>query len=314
MCMPERCSDGEHPWREPVYRPGDFRRQDENDDSEFYARDRMVSHLDRTALGTVERLIGSLVVEDEPHILDLMASWDSHLPECLKPARVSGLGLNQNELRQNPALNEYALHDLNAEPRLPYADASFDAVLNTVSVDYLIDPVAVFKEAGRVLKPSGLLLVIFSNRYFPPKVTRIWQESNEIERVCLVEEWFKAAGLFGPVRSFVSKGLPRPADDKYADSEPTSDPIYAVFAERAGGEACRAPRPLPGCLVSEAEKATYERRLKDIDSNLECPHCGERLKKWAIPQTPFTEWEHEFMYVCMNDFCPLPASGLSGHG
>ena len=33
-----------------------------------------------------------------------MAGWDSHLPEDLRPARVAGLGLNENELRENAAL------------------------------------------------------------------------------------------------------------------------------------------------------------------------------------------------------------------
>ena len=27
------------------------------------------------------------------------------------------------------------------------------------------------------------------------------------------------------------------------------------------------------------------------------------MKKWAVPQNPFTEWENEFMYVCFNDDC-----------
>ena len=57
-----------------------FRREDEGEDTAFYAQPRMVSHLDTTSLNTVERLAAGLIVEDDPAVLDLMASVDSHLP------------------------------------------------------------------------------------------------------------------------------------------------------------------------------------------------------------------------------------------
>ena len=43
------------------------------------------------------------------------------------------------------------MQDLNADPRLPFADASFDAVVNCVSVDYLTRPVDVFRDVARVV-------------------------------------------------------------------------------------------------------------------------------------------------------------------
>ena len=51
---------------------GAFSRVDEHPDPNFYAAERMVSHLDSTALATVQGLIGSLVTEESPAILDLM--------------------------------------------------------------------------------------------------------------------------------------------------------------------------------------------------------------------------------------------------
>ncbi|CAN0543528.1 unnamed protein product, partial [Ectocarpus sp. 8 AP-2014] len=42
--------------------------------------------------------------------------------------------------------------DLNAEPRLPFEDATYDAVVCTVSVQYLQQPEAVFADVCRVLK------------------------------------------------------------------------------------------------------------------------------------------------------------------
>jgi SAM-dependent methyltransferase len=135
-----------------------FSRSDESDDSIFYATDRFVQHLDSLALKTVEKLIGDLVTEENPVILDLMSSWDSHIPSSLRPQRVVGLGLNGNELSKNPALTEWCLHDLNKNPILPFANDTFDVVLNVVSVDYMTKPFDVFREVNRILKKSGFSL------------------------------------------------------------------------------------------------------------------------------------------------------------
>ena len=47
-----------------------------------------------------------------------------------------------------------------------------------------------------------------------------------------------------------------------------------------------------------------EQRKREIKDTLCCPHCGEKLRKWAVPQNAFTEWPNDFFYVCMNDECP----------
>jgi hypothetical protein len=129
-----------------------FDREDDDDDAAFYQVDRFVPHLDRVARATVEKLIGALIVEERPAILDLMASWESHLPATLRPLRLAGLGLNQNEVE-------------------------------------------------------------------------------------------------------------------------------------------------------------VARRRQTIGGTLDCPYCGSRLKKWAVPQSPFTEYAAEFMYVCFDDRCPFLVSG-----
>jgi SAM-dependent methyltransferase len=40
-------------------------------------------------------------------------------------------------------------------------------------------PYEVFREAARILKPGGLLLVLYSNRMFPGKAVKVWKESVE---------------------------------------------------------------------------------------------------------------------------------------
>jgi SAM-dependent methyltransferase len=290
--------------------PEAFSRVDEGDDGLFYSRDRFVSHLDSQALETVESLIGTLIVEDNPVVLDLMAGWDSHIPETLHPDQVIGLGLNPNELKDNKALTRYVLQDLNQDPRLPFSDSMFDAVMNTVSVDYLTQPVRVFQEVGRVLKPGGLFLVIFSNRMFPQKAVKIWRQSSETERIMLVEDFFKCSGSFENPAVFISKGKPRPQGDKYASLGIPSDPVYAVYAERKGGDSNRKPRPSLNIIQKEnTDMKDLLAREKMVKATLNCPHCGETMKKWAVPQGPFTEWDNEFMYICFNDACPYLVRG-----
>ena len=288
-----------------------FSRLDEADDRLFYARDRFVSHLDQVALETVEKIIDTLVVEEAPVILDLMASWDSHIPLRLRSSRIVGLGLNENELKRNSVLCEFLIHDLNGVPRLPFAENTFDVVVNTVSVDYMTQPVQVFRDVGRILKPGGLFLVIFSNRMFPEKAVEIWRRSNEEERILLVEDFFREAGVFEKTALFVSKGKPRPENDKYADQGIPSDPIYALYAEKQGGDPSRKARPYVSLAYGDRlEEKDMEERKRRIKATLQCPHCGEKLKKWAVPDNPFeVTWDNEFMYICFNDRCPYYVRG-----
>jgi len=295
----------------PLDQAGAFDRMDDGDDLGFYARDRFVSHLDRTALDMVERIVGTLIVEAAPVILDLMAGWDSHVPAMLRPAEVVGLGLNENELQGNPALTRYVIHDLNQDPVLPFKDRTFDVVINTVSVDYMTRPVEVFEEVGRILKPGGLFLVIFSNRMFPGKAVRVWKESGEEERVLLVEELFDRAGRFERPEKYISLGKPRPQDDKYAGVLDLSDPVYAVYAERSGRSAAGRTRPeLAQGIDTAPGGPELECRKAEVGRTRCCPYCGERLKKWAVPDNPFSQtWDNEFMYICFNDQCPYYVRG-----
>ncbi|MCU0305731.1 MAG: class I SAM-dependent methyltransferase [Thermoanaerobaculales bacterium] len=290
--------------------PSAFSRDDESDDRLFYGTDRMVPHLDAEALGVVASIIGGLITEERPVILDLMASWDSHLGPSTAPARVVGLGLNRRELEANPALDEVVVHDLNAEPALPFADQTFDVVLNTVSIDYLTRPAEVVAEAARVLRPGGLLLVLFSNRFFPEKVVRIWREATTDQRLALVEGYFGSCPILGPTASCEVHGRPRPVDDRYAALGLPSDPVVAVWAERTGGppgRPVRRPPELEPWFVCDPDELA--RRKAAVGDTLACPFCGDRLRKWAVPQTPFTEWDEEYLRVCFNDRCPYLLRG-----
>jgi SAM-dependent methyltransferase len=286
-------------------------RFDESEDSIFYSVDRFVPHLDSLALATVERLIAALIIEDDPVLLDLMAGWDSHIPGVLHPSQVVGLGLNKSELAENKALDEIVIHDLNKDPHLPFPDITFDAVINTVSVDYMTRPFEVFREVGRILKPGGVFLVIFSNRMFPQKAVNVWKDSSEGERILLVEEYFRESGVFEKSTVFASVGKPRPEDDKYAGLGIPSDPIYAVYAEKKGGDPSRRLRPRVTIPYGEpVDPEELEKRKKTIKETLRCPYCRVKMAKWAVPENPFeVTWTNDFMYICFNDACPYYVRG-----
>ncbi len=288
-----------------------FSREDEGNDRIFYETDRLVAHLDSEALATIEDIIGQLIVEDRPVILDLMASWDSHIPRHIRPSQLVGLGLNSNELAANDELDEAVIHDLNENPELPFADETFDAVINTVSVDYLVHPFKIFREVGRVLKPGGLHLVFFSNRMFPQKAVKIWREATEMERIALVRDFFNAAGCFDAPQVFISSGKVRPADDKYAHTGMPSDPVYVVYADKTGARDSSAKRPVIKLAGDQPPLTAGEMlaRLEITRETLECPHCGSRMKKWAVPESSFSTWDTEFKYICFNDRCPYLTRG-----
>jgi FKBP-type peptidyl-prolyl cis-trans isomerase 2 len=210
-----------------------FQRPDDQADAGFYAQPRLVSHIDRQARETISRLYGRLL-RPGLRVLDLMSSWQSHLPTTVNPIEVVGLGLNEAELRQNPHLTGYVVHDLNQEPSLPFPSALFDAVICTVSVEYLTRPLEVLAEIKRLLKPNGLLVITFSNRWFPPKVVKIWTELLDFERLGLVVEYFQRTGDFVDINTFSARGWPRPEDDKYYPQVRLADPLCAVWGRRTG--------------------------------------------------------------------------------
>lgn len=208
-----------------------FQREDDGTDIVFYKKPRFVQHIDDRAIEVIKGLYGRFV-HDGMRVLDLMSSWKSHLPEGLRLEQLSGLGLNAKELAKNKDLSDWVVHDLNENPILPYKDESYDAVVCTVSIEYLIDPETVFKEIGRILRPGVIFIVTFSNRWFPEKVINIWKKLHEFERMGLVMEYFQKSKMFTDLETYSIRGLPRPTNDKYFPEIMDSDPIYAAWGYR----------------------------------------------------------------------------------
>jgi SAM-dependent methyltransferase len=194
-------------------------RIDPSPDALFYGVARLVTHIDDATIAALTDYYREVLPEGGA-ILDLMSSWVSHLPAEVAFARVAGLGMNAEELAANARLTDFCVQDLNVHPVLPYPDESFDAVVNAVSVQYLIRPVEVFAEVRRVLRPRGLSIVAMSHRCFPTKAIRAFHELPRDGRLAWVAGYHELAGGFAPASAI--------------DRSPAgADPLWIVAARRA---------------------------------------------------------------------------------
>jgi len=200
-----------------------FQRQDNSPDSLFYAQPRKVVHIDVGAIEAATNLYRKLLPANGT-ILDLMSSWRSHLPQDVSYQRVCGLGMNGEELDDNPQLTEWLVHDLNQDWALPFADGEFTGACCCVSVQYMQQPQAIFAEVARVLAPNAPFIVIFSNRCFSTKAINAWRMTDDAGHIHLVESYFAAEPRFCQI----TKEIYKPT---WIDAE-HQNPLYAVWGYR----------------------------------------------------------------------------------
>ena len=153
-----------------------------------------------------------------------MSSWRSHVPEELPRKRLVGLGLNAVEMAENPELDEAIVHDVNADSKLPFGDGSFDAVVLTVSIQYIVRPVEIFVQVNRVLRDAGSLHVVYSNRMFPTKAVAVWKALDDASRAGLIASYFQYSGGWGPTQTV----------DIGSKDVTHADPVYVVAASKSG--------------------------------------------------------------------------------
>ena len=195
-----------------------FERADTSADSLFYTEPRLVTHIDDATIGALTAYYQEILFAGAT-VLDLMSSCVSHLPESPILGEVVGLGMNEVELRANPRLSDFTIHDLNQDPVLPYGNSRFDFVFIAVSIQYLIRPLEVFAELIRVLRPGGQIVIAMSHRCFPTKAIRAFHVLDGPGRVKLVSEYLsRTAGLTEP---------------EFIDRSPANaDPLWLVRSKK----------------------------------------------------------------------------------
>jgi len=171
-----------------------FTRLDAEEDEIFYEPPRLVCHIDDGAIAALTEFYRTALPAGGV-LLDLMSSWVSHLPPEIAYAEVVGHGMNAAELAANPRLDRRFVQNLNRDTRLPLANASVDAAMICVSIQYLQQPVAVLGEVARVLRPGAPVVISFSNRCFWTKAVAIWRALDDDGHAHLVEHYLRHAGF-----------------------------------------------------------------------------------------------------------------------
>ena len=144
--------------------------------------------------------------------------------------------MNAEELAANPQRPSTVVHDLNADPALPFADATFDDVVCCVSVDYLIRPDRGVRRGGPSRAPRRPFVCTFSNRCFPTKAIRgLAALDRRTATSQLVAAYFRRAGGWGDPHA---ERRPTPPDHR-------GDPLYAVWARRRSDDGPEVDRDRP---------------------------------------------------------------------
>jgi hypothetical protein len=199
---------------------GAFAKLDAEPDELFYESARLVTHIDDAAIAALTEFYRALLPAGGV-LLDLMSSWVSHLPPEIAYAEVIGHGMNTEELMANPRLDRWFVQNLNRETRLPLAEASLDAAMICVSIQYLERPVAVLREVWRDLRPRAPVVIAFSNRCFWMKAVAIWRVLDDAGHAGLVESYLRHAGF----ADIETRRLREWIEDE-------SDPLVAVVGRR----------------------------------------------------------------------------------
>ncbi len=208
-----------------------FSRKIEDDDALFYAAiDSTVPIVDQVSIEQLNQFY-SEHLQGKTKILDLMAGSDSYLPKTLGNLDITGLSMKEKDLQSNTALSQFKIHDLNKQPVLPFDDQEFDAVVCAFSVEYMTQPIAVFKEIARILKPGGIFLISFSERFYEKKTIALWDDLHTFERMGIVLEYFRQSDKFENLHSESIRGLIRHEEDPFVNKTVHSCPMFMLSGQ-----------------------------------------------------------------------------------
>ena len=185
---------------------------------------RQTDHIDEGAIAGLTHYYDR-EIKDGSDVLDICSSWVSHYPRDFpdRMASLVGTGISQVEIACNDQLTKYVSQDLNAKPKLPFADKSFDVVTCVVSFDYLTKPLEVMREVSRVLRPGGRVILSQSNRCFFSKAVGVWtRDMSDLAHLRVLGTYIHFAGGLEEPRAF----------DITPKGDGVHDPMFIVSATK----------------------------------------------------------------------------------
>ncbi|MCJ2164236.1 MULTISPECIES: hypothetical protein [unclassified Pseudodesulfovibrio] len=109
----------------------------------------------------------------------------------------------------------------------------YDAAVCTCSVEYMDRPVDILRFVAHYLPPGAPMLLAFTSAYDPARAIRGWQELHEFERMGLVLEYLRMAGMGQDLGTVSIRNDWRDRDDPcFLAAKGISDPVYIVYGRK----------------------------------------------------------------------------------
>ena len=198
---------------------GFFDRADPAPDPAFYEPTRLVTHIDDRAIAAVGALYDELGLDGD--VLDLMVVVGVALPAR---ARATHRARHERRPSSPPTRRPttVVVHDLNADPRLPFADDSFDGAV-VLRVGRLPRPTDRGVRRRRPRRAAGRRVRVHVLEPVLPDEGDPGLAGHDDEQHCaIVAEYFGLAG-----------GWDEPVAELRTPPAEPGDPLYAVWARRA---------------------------------------------------------------------------------
>jgi ubiquinone/menaquinone biosynthesis C-methylase UbiE len=215
--------------------------------SAFMSGDQQTQHEIVKASETMGSYLAELGAEriGRLDILDFGCGWGGETIWLARRARsVSGVDVDDKAIAQARKAVEASdvrncRFEWSSDGRLPFADASFDAVLSTDTFEHVMDLDLAFSEIARVLKPGGSLLTRFGPLFYSPQGYHFYW-------ACQVPYAHLLFGLDAIAAMRASRGgsQKQPASWRDLGLNGRRFREYVASVERAGFEVVRF-RPIP---------------------------------------------------------------------
>jgi SAM-dependent methyltransferase len=246
-----------------------------------------------------------LLQETTGDFLDVLAGPDPFFE--IGPGKVlSGVAPKNG----GPPSKEWSnFHELpiTTNPKLPFADESFEAALLSIHVGILKFPIELFREISRVLKPEGIFIVTIIHPYYSKNLTRMWALGDDHDHVVLVDAFFEYSNGFTKheVRTLIKAGdrtLIKPLG--IPPDFGAHDYIFAFWAFK--GAVPQHSKDNPAFPIPDSPAPKTKEDLKfDPEGVPACPHCQSQMEKVAPPVTVFEiDYGVALVFVCFDQQCP----------
>lgn len=176
------------------FHPRSFEIASTESDLDYYHKHPSPSLLDAGGQKAVEALYHTLIQESDI-IVDLMCGLNSHIPTDIPYKNLIGIDINKQTLQQNQQLTQRIVQDLNDNPILPIQDDCVDFICLCAVMEYLRQPLQIFQECLRILKPAGRIVLSFSNKFLSTRTVALWQALENTDRQKLIKIFLNRAGF-----------------------------------------------------------------------------------------------------------------------